>query len=612
MRGSGTNKERAKRRKRRERRMLALIALFLISLVSGGIYLVLLLNRGQNPNMEFISVRDYNNIPNGDYFIFKDKIILENYRPLIIDGDIHLPLNFLRMFNGPHLHWEQAHNLVTLTTQTELERMPWQNNHIRNGMAYMSINNPIFNRFDIEVTEGADGFILINNIAENYEIATVNAFPNLEEQVPIRHLPNITSYVAGWVYYGADVYLFPYEYILNEETGFYERTNRGEQYGFTRVRTNTGEIGFIETVYLNQPTIKAATTRQPAPLPFLHNINEPITIAWDNVSVSVANYASQRRVTHRGVNVLAPKWLRFENSEPDSINPGTPTANIISIASQDYINWAHANGKQVWPLLFDYQNNYISSVILADPANRDFIIEQTISIANQFNFDGVMIDIEGLTGDNFENFAQFIRELSPFMRENNLVYSLAVFVPRWRPWHDHAELARVSDFLAVMAYDETTPIWRYEYQGWDEIGPNASISFVLETIQNILWQGVLPEQLILGIPFYTSIWVEEIENGEVVHVRPRRNVHLAYGQQHFINAGADIIWSDYYGSYFSTFDTIAPNGNILRTSAWIENERSLTLKVETARQYNLAGVAAWARTFETPPIWDAIYYALRQ
>ncbi|MCL2610168.1 MAG: glycosyl hydrolase family 18 protein [Defluviitaleaceae bacterium] len=602
-RGSGAaQQKRHNKRKKRERRVFIMITLFLVLIIGGGVYLLtLLIDRGPKPNMEFISTRDYKNLTDGAYIVHEDRILEEDYRPLIIDGDTFLPIDFVMQFNGPHLHWEPDHNLVTLTTQNEMNRMPWDSAHIRNGMAYISVNNAITARFDIDIIETED-FIVVRNIAKEYEIATITT--ETEEPLAVRHRPDITSYILDWVDTGDTIYHFPYEYVLDEETGVYERKNLAAQYDFARVRTPNGNIGYIEIEHLSETQTLSATTRQPNPLPFLHNIDDPITIAWDNSQATASNYTDASRTVHHGVNVIAPKWMRFQNSIRHT--EGNPTSTIDSIASHGYVQWAHANGMQVWPLLFDYQNNYVSNVILADPINRDYVIEQIIALANEFNFDGIMIDIEGVTSENFENFAQFIRELSPFMRENELVYSIAVFTTRWRPWHDHGELARVSDFLAVMAYDENRPIWGTE----EEIGPNASISFVIETIEGILNQGVLPEQLILGVPFYTPVWRLEMDHGEVVDLRIYRTFWLEGGEHFFRTNNADITWRDEYGSYFAYFETIE-NGNEVTYLGWIENARSLTLKSETAREYNLAGIATWSREMATPPIWDAIYHALR-
>ena len=617
---------RRRRNKRRERAVLIFLVLFMGIIIGGGFYLFNLFNRGPVPNFEFVSLSSYREIEPGTYIVLGDKILFE-YEVLVIDNSIFIPLDFLMRFNGPHLHFEPYYSLVTLTTQTEMTRIEWPSEHIRDEIAYISTSNPLINRFDIDIIYAFNGgditFVVVTDIYEEAYFTTIRNLSTediallhmneFEPVIPVRYEPYITSYVSAWVSLDSfnALYLYPYEYIYNEEESFYERVSRGGD-DFTRVRTSFGEVGFIETKYLEENSVRESRTRQPEVLPSINNIEGPITIAWDNIQHMPGNYFDRYRVVNRGVNVFAPKWMRFGPYN----RYGTPSPTLSSIASHSYVEFAHANGVEVWPLLFDYQVNYVSSVILADPNNRDYIINQLMELAYEFNFDGIMIDIEGLVQANFENFAQFVRELSPFMRERGLAYSVAVFVPRWRPWLDHNELARVSDFLAVMAYDENMAIWRDSGWNTDEIGPNASISFVYETIENMLWQGVPPERLILGVPFYTRIWATEFYGDEILEddsnvIRiTTRTVYLAYGMNHFINNGANIVWDDEAGSYRSYFYGTR-EGNNARFEAWIESERSLVLKTEMARSYNLAGIAAWRRGMETPPIWDAIYYALR-
>ena len=43
-----------------------------------------------------------------------------------------------------------------------------------------------------------------------------------------------------------------------------------------------------------------------------------------------------------------------------------------------------------------------------------------------------------------------------------------------------------------------------------------------------------------------------------------------------------------------------------RQRIWMEEERSLGLKVDLINQYDLAGVACWKLGFETEDIWEII------
>ena len=49
-----------------------------------------------------------------------------------------------------------------------------------------------------------------------------------------------------------------------------------------------------------------------------------------------------------------------------------------------------------------------------------------------------------------------------------------------------------------------------------------------------------------------------------------------------------------------------------RYKVWIEDSKSIGLKVDLAGKYDLAGVAAWRKGFEKPGIWEVIQVGLKQ
>ena len=84
------------------------------------------------------------------------------------------------------------------------------------------------------------------------------------------------------------------------------------------------------------------------------------------------------------------------------------------------------------------------------------------------------------------------------------------------------------------------------------------------------------------------MWMNDVENRIAQHgLTPR---WLDSAGQHYIEYADD----DY------------------RYKVWIEDAKSLGLKVELANKYQLAGVAAWRKGFEKEGIWSTIQLALGQ
>ena len=561
------------------------------------------------PNMEVIYFRDYHNLSTSTlYIVFEGELVTE-YSPIYINDELFLPSSFLT-FAGPHIYWEPNIDKLTITTQTELMRiLPGESSFYLNfepsqlDFLVHDINNEVFlplsfvqQRFDISYELSDINLLIIDNTASDIFTTTVIASG---EDVFIRHEPDIQSYIVTQVNEGDILRIFhKIVNIYNEDTGEYELTQLGYAQNYTRVRTYNGVIGFIYNDLIDDDiNVTHGFTRQQL-LP-RNTLGEPIILAWDLITNSDANYLQNTRIVHQGVNVMAPKWLRFERE--------SYSGTLENISSSDYVAWAHANGMQVWPLLFDYQDPLVATEILSQTHLRDYVINQLIDIALQYNFDGIMIDIEGTNANNQEYFLQFLRELSPIMRQHNLIYSVAVFVPApWRLWYNHEEIGRVLDYVAVMAYDQNVASVANSLED-ATAGPNASISFVTQAVDDLV--AVMDsDQIILGLPFYTRIWyITESYGTRVYSDRP---VGIQFGQNYFINAGANLYWSEYYGSYFSSFTT-TQNGEEVTTLAWIETERSLDLKARLVNEYNLAGVAGWQRSLATPGVWAVLENVVR-
>ncbi|MCL1996002.1 MAG: glycosyl hydrolase family 18 protein [Defluviitaleaceae bacterium] len=569
------------------------------------------------PNMETITFHDYHNLDPNSLYVVLEGELLEDFTPLSIAGEIHLPYDFLLQHfssrTSPHFYWEPELELLTVTTQTELIRIQpgaaemYLNRALHpagfafqniGGVAYLPLSF-VEPRFDIRANLTASNLLVLDNTM-SWQTTTQII---MEEEAHIRHLPDIQSYIVETIPTGGVLHVFPVEIeVLDEETEQYITVIMGEAENYTRVRTSSGAIGFVYNEEISEEMqFTSGYTVDEGMLPPLHS-HEPLIVAWDLVTVSAANYLPATRVVHQGVNVMAPKWFRFEREYY--------TGTLENISSLDYVNWAHANGMQVWPLLFDYEDPQVATQILSQTYLRDYVINQLMQAAITYNFDGIMIDIEGTNPSNQVYFLQFLRELSPIMREYNLVYSAAVFVPApWRgAWFNHGEIGRVVDYLAVMAYDQHVASVA-NIQEDATAGPNASIDFVQTAVRDLV--AVMDsDRIILGLPFYTRIWyIRQNEFGQNVY--EQRHVGIQFGQSYFADAGVPLQWSEEYGSYFASFTTMEGDQEVT-TLAWVETERSLELKARLVEQYGLAGVAGWQRSLATPGVWAMLDYVIRQ
>ena len=65
--------------------------------------------------------------------------------------------------------------------------------------------------------------------------------------------------------------------------------------------------------------------------------------------------------------------------------------------------------------------------------------------------------------------------------------------------------------------------------------------------------------------------------------------------------GVELVWQDDLGLYDGEIDDEG-----VRKQVWMEEERSLGLKMDLIRENDLAGVACWKLGFEPASVWDVI------
>ena len=95
---------------------------------------------------------------------------------------------------------------------------------------------------------------------------------------------------------------------------------------------------------------------------------------------------------------------------------------------------------------------------MADSEARRHVIDQILTYAYIYKFDGINIDFENLYLSDKDNLTQFMRELVPLAHQMNLAVSIDVGVPggseAYSRCYDHEELGKVADYVMVMTYDQ--------------------------------------------------------------------------------------------------------------------------------------------------------------
>lgn len=344
--------------------------------------------------------------------------------------------------------------------------------------------------------------------------------------------------------------------------------------GWTRVRTDNGKIGYVKTKDLGTENVIREAFEE------TKKFEGTVSMVWDYFSESY--YAPDRSGTKiKGVNVVSPAFFSLEK-----LGKGEVYVNIDELG-KEYIEWAHNNGYEVWPMISNGSMIETTSEIMQDYKLRESLINKIVSYIVQYNLDGINIDFENMYEEDKDYFSRFIIELEPRLNEIGAVLSVDVTAPdggsTWSMCYDRYTIGQVADYIAFMAYDQHNSTTEGTTAGYDWVEAN---------INKFLGQeGVSAEKIILGIPFYTLLWVEG-ETPYTVNINKVDEV---------LPNNIEKEWDEDLKQYYVEYEE---DGLIHKM--WIEDENSIGEKLNLVEKYKLAGAAYWTKDRESEEVLDVI------
>lgn len=553
-----------------------LLVLGLLILVSG----LLIVAKKYAPTRERMELSEvYENnfeneaavIINGEYMPTDNTADCAN--GVILSGTPYLHLDFIKNNIDNRYVYDDSENVLRYTTDTDIISVNVGDNTYSVGRTEESIDAPIIQQegggvylavqfvqkySDLGYSLETDpGRIIIERAGWEKKTAT------LKKNTQIRRLGGPKSKILKDVNKGDQVV------ILDEIAKW------------TEVMTEDGVIGYCMDKYLidkNEETVAAMLPERD----YKHILmNERVSMGWVQIMDKPGNVTIDNILNRAGdrINVLSPTWFRLCDNK----------GGIENIASYDYVNKCHERGIQVWGLVNNFDNTDISSsAVLSSASARDNLINNLIGAAVAYDMDGINVDFEYLQPADADGFLEFIRELSVKCRNNDLVLSIDNYVPSsFHAFYDYEEQGKYADYVVIMAYDE-------HYAGSDDPGSVSSLGFVKKAVSDML-EYVPKDQIILGMPFYYRLWITN-ETGltsSVVHMDETDSILEKYD--------ATSHWLDEVGQSYAEFDY---EGSHYQT--WIEDSRSLELKLQVMEEQDLAGAAFWKLGLEPETIWDVI------
>lgn len=497
------------------------------------------------------------------------------------DGHIYVDREFVTEKLNHRFYWDANENMLLYTTSTKLisaalnSKDCYINNKSRDSKDYtiaVAQDNVVYVALDYVQQYTAMDYkqykkpnrIVIHTVY-NKDISYADA----KDDVQIRNKQSIKSPILQDVKSGQKLRVLAGE---NKDTGF------------MKVMSESGVIGYVQAKKMKETYKKQSETtfREESYSHIL--MDKQVNLVWHQVTNQSANgRLSGLLSATKGVNVVAPTW--FETSDNDG--------NVTSLASDSYVQTAHQAGVQVWALCSDFGPKMKIGKVLGTTSKRQKLVKNLIAEAIRYDLDGINIDFENVKKDSGEDFIQFVRELGIMCRNNGVVLSIDNYPPAGgiSAYYNRKEQAEVADYVITMSYDE-------HYAGSKESGPVSSISYVTNSIQEV-GEEVPAEQMVIALPFYSRHWKEKTKGGKAKLSSEACSMKGA--QTVLKDSGKKATWDDATGMNYVEY---TESGTVHKI--WIEDAKSLELKMKAVSDANLGGVAFWKLGLEDASVWNMI------
>ncbi len=349
--------------------------------------------------------------------------------------------------------------------------------------------------------------------------------------------------------------------------------------GFSKVISEDGVIGYVKTKKLNESAYRTTESSFVKP-EYVHITKDyDICMAWHQVTNASANGGLLNLLNStKGVNTISPTWFSVKDNK----------GNISSLADETYVQRAHNAGVEVWGLCDDFSKEIDMAVVLSNTSSRERLENKLLSLAIEYNLDGLNIDFETIKEENGEDFIQFVREMAVKCSNNGIVLSINDYVPvSYREYYNYEEQGEVADYVVIMAYDE-------HYSGSEEAGSVSSIGFVNDAVSKITGM-VSEERVIMALPFYTRLW--KLSNEGLTSAA----YSMSGAQSILDDRKVKPSWDTATGQYYAEYQEGGATFQI-----WLEEEKSIEEKLKAVTQGGVHNVSFWRLGFEKTEVWNTV------
>lgn len=584
-------RKRPQSRRRRKRNLILKVGFFIILIV--GIIATVFLWRRYGPSKEQADLNGYYGIESEDQLaIVVNNDILEP-KGMISDGRAYVEYSIVRDYINQRFYWDPSENILLYTLPNDTVSVDV------GSTDYTVSKQKNTGDYVILKTEGSTAYIALDFVKQ-YTDMEYEVYDDPSRVVVVTETGEVKVAEAKKDtqvrYQGGVKSPVLTEISKNDIVTYIE-----DEGDWKKVRTEDGFIGYVKKSALrDEETQKIDRGFEE---PEYTNISKDYTInmAWHNVTNSDANSSVLEMIAStKGLTTISPTWFHVADT----------SGNLESIATADYVNYAHQSDIEVWAAIRDFDGGINSAEesyeLLSHTANRTNLINQLMSEALRVGLDGINVDFEKISDECGEHYIQFIRELSVQCRKNGIVLSVDNYVPQsYNQQYHREEQGVVADYVVIMGYDE-------HYSGSPEAGSVASYDFVKAGIENTL-KEVPAEKVINAVPFFTRVWKETPKTEEELAADQGTDAEqyttkvestaysMAEAKAVVQQAGATAQWDDTTKQNYAEWEADGATYKV-----WLEDTQSLEPRLQLMKDYKLAGTAAWRLGQEESDVWELI------
>ncbi len=312
-------------------------------------------------------------------------------------------------------------------------------------------------------------------------------------------------------------------------------------------------------------------------------------IEYKNAFYAIKSANQKDSIEH--FNSISFGWARLDFKDGELIVNNTSLNNNEYILPEGYEEIIDLSKDKDKLLMFAVTDDNAKK-ILNDSLFRNKAVN--LMVEHSKNYDGVVIDFEGLKGEELKlNLNRLLKDLRGKLGNKKIFVAVHPILKGNQDYfdgYDYRTIGEIADKVILMAHDyNAKSLTKDDMENNRVETPLASIEDVYYGLKAITDSktGVSDSsKILLQLSFGIAQW--KSVDGKVINENPYTPDYKALISR--MESGADIKYSKKYESPYIKFYNSEDNTDNI---AWYEDTRSIDAKINLAKLFNIKGISIW-------------------